>query len=72
VPAQRERELKASRPVVKWMVLAPSPGGCVANESRLGEAECATNPPTGWDEGQKGTKAAPLPALAETGDAEQR
>ena len=70
--AQGERELKASRQVVKRMGLAPSPGGSVANESRLGEAESATNPPTGWDEGQKGTKGAALLVLAEAGDAGQR
>jgi hypothetical protein len=70
--AQRARELKASRQVVKRMGLAPTPGGSVANGSRLGEAESATNPPKGWDEGQKGTKAAALLALAEAGDAGQR
>ena len=70
--AQGERELKASRQVAKRMGLAPSPGGSVANESRLGEAESATNPPKGWDEGQKGMKAAALLVLAEAGDAGQR
>jgi len=58
--------------MVKQRELPRRPAGCVANGSRLGEAECATNPPTRWDERQTGREVDALLALAEAMDAAPR
>ena len=70
--AERARKEKASRAVVKRTGLPRSPGGFEALVSRLGEADSATNHPTGWDEGQEGREVAAPLTLAEAVDAAQR
>ena len=67
--AQHAREvMKTCCEVAKRVRLAREPDGSAATLSRHGEADSVTNPPTEWDERQKGTEAVDLLVPHSAGD----